>query len=433
MAGRLKSQWKKLLPDTVSSDQQQQQQQDWTQDSSTSSSSSTTSASPSASSLVTVMASTPGSDSFGLKATKEKLKNIGLPSNFRKLRKKFLRHKKEGIGSKEENTEFEKVAVQQRPAKSKKKKQNVLKWKEGVKPSPVSVGESKEKKKYQPKKKKRLERKKKKLKLVKSFTAEPITETEKEQKTIEKEEVETEVDTEEQAFTEAKEEDSEFESMIDRKKKEIPSTSSVGGTSDTSVSSKTPSESSLVPPQIPQEPTPVHPTIKDSEESIAPSQESAPLAKAGAASTSSMSSTSALQKSDTSSTTLGFDMFDSEPIILSTPACQVLGIIMNKQFFKNAAASETENELIRLYFAGKIPPGREKDAQRTLEKAVSLAVTRVKSSGLSDDLYNFLNNNRLMAISLMIDAMKYRKKDFLPEFWTYDRMNKREPPPEPPF
>lgn len=125
-------------------------------------------------------------------------------------------------------------------------------------------------------------------------------------------------------------------------------------------------------------------------------------------------------------------MFDAEPVILSTPACQVLGIIMNKHFFKNAAPSEAGNDLIRMYFAGKIPPGREKDAQETLEKAVGLAVTRVKSCGLSEDLYNFLNNNRAMAISLIIDAMKYRKKEFLPEFWTYDRMSKKEPPSEPP-
>ncbi|VBB31421.1 unnamed protein product, partial [Acanthocheilonema viteae] len=287
----------------------------------------------------------------------------------------------------------------------------------------------------------------KKLKLTKLLTAEPITETEKEQKTVEKEskitekeEGETEMDAEEQTFTEAKEEESEFESTpdaTDRRKKETPSTADTSDTSDTSIGSKTPSESSPAPSQTSQEFTPIYPTIKNSEELIPPltssNQEPAPLVTAEAANTSNVSSSSRSQKID-SSTIMGFDMmFDDEPIILSTPACQVLGIIMNQQFFKNAAASETENDLIRMYFAGKIPPGREKDAQKALEKAVNLAVTRVKSSGLSKDLYSFLNNNRVMAISLIIDAMKYRQKEFLPEFWTYNRMSKKEPPPESPF
>ncbi|VDO49994.1 unnamed protein product [Onchocerca flexuosa] len=108
---------------------------------------------------------------------------------------------------------------------------------------------------------------------------------------------------------------------------------------------------------------------------------------------------------------------DAEEVILSTPACQVLEIIIKKQLFKNAA-TESENDLIRMYFAGKIPPGRGKEAQEILERAVRLAVTRVKTSGLTEELYSFLNNNREMAISLMIDAMKYRKKEFLPEFWS---------------
>lgn len=136
--------------------------------------------------------------------------------------------------------------------------------------------------------------------------------------------------------------------------------------------------------------------------------------------------------SDTSATTSEFDMFEAEPIILSTPACKLLTIIMNKQFFKNAAASETENDLIRMYFAKKLPPGRERDAQKTLEKAINIAITRAKSSGLSEDLHSFLNMNRAMAISLIIDAMKYRKKEFLPQFWIYDPMSKKEPDPEPP-
>lgn len=124
MASRLKNPWKKFLADATSSDHQQQQQQQEQQqqqqqqeqqqqqqqqssipDSSSSSSSSATS------SGANVPANSPltGSDSFGLKTTKEKLKIIGLPSNFRKLRMKFLRHKKEATGSKEENTQFEKV------------------------------------------------------------------------------------------------------------------------------------------------------------------------------------------------------------------------------------------------------------------------------------------------------------------------------------
>ncbi|EFO13356.2 hypothetical protein LOAG_15173 [Loa loa] len=143
----------KLLVDTISSDQQQQQQQQQQEQSSSIRDSSSGSSSSGASSNistpsnspVTAIANTTGSDSFGLKTTKEKLKIIGLPSNFRKLRMKFSRHRKEAIGTKEENTQFEKVAVQQRPARSKKKKQNVLKWKEGAKPGSVSAEESKEK------------------------------------------------------------------------------------------------------------------------------------------------------------------------------------------------------------------------------------------------------------------------------------------------
>lgn len=114
---------------------------------------------------------------------------------------------------------------------------------------------------------------------------------------------------------------------------------------------------------------------------------------------------------------------DAEPVLVSKQACQVLEIIMRKQYFKNAAATETENELIRLYFAGKIPIGREREAQQILEKAVNLAVTRVKTSGLTPDLYHFLNRNRDNAISLIIDAMKNRKKEFLPDFWIYNRTN----------
>ncbi|CAG9529993.1 unnamed protein product [Cercopithifilaria johnstoni] len=455
MTGRLKSQWKKLLPDAILPDhhhhhqQQQQQQQQEQQQSqqqleqqqsssvqdSSSSSGSSSSASTSANSPVTAISS--GSDSIlsgtgsTLKATKEKLKNIALPSNFRKLRKKFLRYKKEGTDIKEDNTEFEKVAVQQRPARSKKKKQSMLKWKEGAKPIPIEADDSKGKRK--PKKKKRQERKKKKLKLSKSLSSELITENEKEQKTMEKEEAETEIEGEEQPFTDSKEEESEFESAfdtIDRKKKEVPSIPAASGNLDTSVGSKTPPGPAQVPSQIPQESTLAYSTVKGSAEFIVPfvnsNQEPVPFATEEATDTRNVSSSSGSQKSDTPSTAPEFDMCDAEPIILSKPACQVLEIIVNKQFFKNAAGSEKENDLIRRYFAGKIPPEHEKDAQRTLEKAVDLAVTRVKSSGINKYLYNFLNN-RVMAISLIIDAMKYRKKEFLPEFWNYNRMNKKEP------
>ncbi|VDO14094.1 unnamed protein product, partial [Brugia timori] len=252
-----------------------------------------------------------------------------------------------------------------------------MKWKEGTKPNSVSSEEGKEKRKHRPKKMKRQE-KKKKLKLSKSLTAVSPTEIEKEQKTteketktVEKEDTDTEMDTEEQTVTEVKDEESEYEATfdrIDRKKKEVTSVPS--GASSMSVGSKTPSESSLVPSQFIQQSTP---TIKGSQEYIVPlissNQESAYLVAAEVAGTSNISS-SGSHKADSCPD----DMFDAEPVILSTPACQVLGIIMNKELFKNAAASETENELIRLYFAGKIPPGREKDAQQTLEKAVSLAV-----------------------------------------------------------
>ncbi|EJW82366.1 hypothetical protein WUBG_06723, partial [Wuchereria bancrofti] len=292
-----------------------------------------------------------------------------------------------------------KVAVQQRPARSKKKKQNVLKWKEGTKPNSVSSEEGKEKRKYRPKKTKPQE-KKKKLKLSKPLTAVSPTETEKEQKTteketktVEKEETDTEMDIEEQTVTEAKDEESEFEATfdrIDRKKKEVTSVSS---SSSTSVGSKTPSESSLIPPQFIQQSTP---TIKGSQEYIVPlissNQESAYLVAAEVAGTSNISGNGS-HKGDSCPSDM---MFDAESVILSTPACQVLGIIMNKQLFKNAAASETENELIRLYFAGKIPPGREKDAQETLEKAL---------------------DDRRDEIS---------KKEFVPEFWTYDQTNKKQ-------
>lgn len=231
------------------------------------------------------------------------------------------------------------------------------------------------------------------------------------------------------------------------KKKETPLTAGISGTSDTSVGSKISQESPVVQPQISQqststhqiqqESTPTYPTMKNSEEFIAPltsaNQGPAPLFTAETASVNNTASKNGSKRSDSPSTATEADMmFDSEPIILSTPACQVLGIIMKKQLFKNAAASETENNLIRMYFAGKIPHERQKGAQKVLEKAVGLAVTRVKSSGLSQDLYNFLNNNRVMAISLIIDAMKHRKKEFLPEFWIYDPTSKKEPPPEPP-
>ncbi|VDK80943.1 unnamed protein product [Litomosoides sigmodontis] len=532
MAGRLKNQWKKLLPDAILPDhhhhhhhhhhhqqQQQQQQQQYEQHQQPSSPSMQNSSSSSSSSSggggggssrgsgnsTSSFASTPANSpapatasgsGLDLKAGREKMRSTGLPSNFRKLRLKFSRYKKEGSGVKEENTEFEKVAVQQRPAKSKKKKQSMLKWKEGVKPIPTTVDGSKQKKKYRPKKKRRRE-KKRKLKLSSETVKEQRSEIEKEQKTetereqkseiekeqktetekerktetekerkiesekeqkttekelktMEKEEAEAEIDAEEQTLTEAREEESEFESTTfdanDMKKKETTSTSGTSGTSDASVGSKTCQESSVVQPQISQEPTltnqmqqesiPVYPTIKNSEEFIAPlmssSQEPASSFTAEVASMNTISSKDG-SKSDSPSTITEADMmFDTEPIILSTPACQVLGIIMKKQLFKNAAASETENDLIRMYFAGKIPTERQKSAQQILERAVSLAVTRVKSSGLNQDLYNFLNNNRVMAISLIIDAMKYRKKEFLPEFWIYDPMNKKEAPPEPP-
>ncbi|EFO19282.1 hypothetical protein LOAG_09214 [Loa loa] len=274
------------------------------------------------------------------------------------------------------------------------------------------------------------------------------------------------MDTEELTATENKDEESELEATVDRsdrKKKEIQSAvpcasgtkeiaapcasgtkeiaaPCASGTkeiaapcaSGTSVSSKTPLELSLIPPQFTQNSTS---RTKGSQEYIVPlislSPERTLLVAADVAGVSNVSSSGSHKSDSGSSVTPEFDMFDDEPVILSTPACQVLGIIMNKQFFKNSAASETENNLIRMYFAEKIPPEREKDAREALEKAVSLAVTRVKSSGLSEDLYSFLNNNRAMAISLMIDAMKYRKKEFVPEFWIYDRTNKNEPPSEP--
>lgn len=115
---------------------------------------------------------------------------------------------------------------------------------------------------------------------------------------------------------------------------------------------------------------------------------------------------------------------DDEPIILSAPACQVLEIIRLNGLFSTTAGTEQDNELIRSFFAGKARD-RECDAYRAIEKAVDLAVTRVKSMELTSNLYNFLTFNRDNAISLMIDAMKYRKKDFLPDFWDLDRMPKK--------
>ncbi|KAM3721940.1 Elongation factor P-like protein [Dirofilaria immitis] len=199
-----------------------------------------------------------------------------------------------------------------------------------------------------------------------------------------------------------------------RKEKETLSTTCPNGiTSSAEIISTIPSDLSLTSSQD-LEPTS---TIKGSQEYITPiitSNQASAYLFAETADTSSY-------KSDESSITSEYDMmFDTEPVILSTPACQVLNIIRKKQLFKNTTATESENDLIRMYFAGKIPREREKDAQQTLEKAVGLAVTRVKSSGLTEGLYNFLNNNREMAVSLIIDAMKYRKKEFLPEFWNYD-------------
>uniref|UniRef100_A0A915PZ13 Uncharacterized protein n=1 Tax=Setaria digitata TaxID=48799 RepID=A0A915PZ13_9BILA len=476
MINRIKSPWKKIFSDTALTDQQQQQQSAIHDSgsvspctssggsSSTSSSSisvaiATTSASTSGiSHTTTATAITSGSDSSNLKTTKEKTKIISVSSNFRKLRKKLLRNKKETADGKEENTEFEKVAVRQRPARSKKKSKSALKWKEGMKPvdRPSSAEENKEKKKYRPKKKKRKIKKQKKLKSSKSFTStldekliasEAESETEKEPKQGEKDlkmterdETETETEADELPNTEAKDDEFEPESArnetenaaktADKKKKEPRS-------SGTSMPPARSPKSPDLPLSIIHETGPSSACLKESEEYITPlisTPNHKPTflvaAETAASCTSCTASSSISHKSNNGSTTASeYEMMlDLEPIILSTPACQVLGIIMKKQLFKNAAPTEAENDLIRMYFAGKIPPGRAKDAQETLEKAVDLAVTRVKSSGISEDLYQFLNNNRLMAISLMIDAMKYRKEEFLPEFWNYDRKNKKEPP-----
>ncbi|VDK67189.1 unnamed protein product [Gongylonema pulchrum] len=117
---------------------------------------------------------------------------------------------------------------------------------------------------------------------------------------------------------------------------------------------------------------------------------------------------------------------DDEPVIVSGPACQALEIIRAKGLLNSGAKTERENEIIRLYFAGKGAREQEQEAHHAIEKAIDLAVTRAKSeAGITGSLYDFLTYNRSNAIALMIDAMKYRKKDFLPDVWDIDRTPKK--------
>ncbi|VDM96129.1 unnamed protein product [Thelazia callipaeda] len=334
-------------------------------------------------------------------------------SHFRKTRLKFLKTKTI-VDEKEEKTQFEKVAVRQRPARSKNRSRNALKWKEGVKP-PKTAKHSAGKKKKHKKKRHRKQKKPSEDKLETTKNVESVVEEhEKEVKTVEREKTETEPELDlidDQSGGELGSNEESEEDGIDGKKKDAPKPSSLA--------------------TYPSEPTGVLEfsyldTGKGSAEfvtpAIMPDQEPIFWVAAKTAAVTG-SSSSIFQSNDTNSTeesetkTSEEDpTYESEPIILSGPACHALNLIMKKDLFKNSANSEAENDLIRQYFAGRVPPERTNAAQETLQRAVELAITRLKSGGVSAELYQFLSN-RSVAVSLMIDAMKYRKKDFLPLIW----------------